>query len=192
MAERRGSTFFFLTTLDTRRSDFMRSWIERMPHLAKKVSVMATVALVLSMLGTILPLAAAGLSMADDPAPEKVKAKPAPAKVGLLLNDSRAFQGYTLIAPMFSKTTYLIDMQGKVVRTWESDYTPGVSAYLLENGHLLRPGAQQPSPFGLRPGRRWPGSGIRRGWPAPLGLQARQRETLYRTTTSPGCPMATS
>ena len=78
--------------------------------------------------------------------------KAAPAKVGLLLNDSRAFQGYTLIAPMFSKTTYLIDMEGKVVRTWESDCTPGVSAYLLESGHLLRPGAHQPTPSGFGPG----------------------------------------
>ncbi len=129
--------------------------------VATKVSVAATMALVLAMLGAMLPRVSAGLSPADEPAPDKGKAattpkgepsKPAPAKVGLLLNDSRAFQGYTLIAPMFSKTTYLIDMQGKVVRTWESDYTPGVSAYLLENGHLLRPGAQQPAPSGFGPG----------------------------------------
>ena len=53
---------------------------------------------------------------------------------------------------MFSKTTYLIDIEGKVVRTWESDCTPGVSAYLLENGHLLRPGAHQPAPSGFGPG----------------------------------------
>ena len=38
------------------------------------------------------------------------------------------------------------------MRTWESDCTPGVSAYLLENGHLLRPGAQQPAPSGFGPG----------------------------------------
>jgi hypothetical protein len=135
----------------------MRSRTERVARLATKISVAATMALMLSMLGAILPLASAGLSPADEPVPEKVKAnpaptKPAPAKVGLLLNDARAFQGYTLIAPMFSKTTYLIDMQGKVVRTWDSDYTPGVSAYLLENGHLLRPGAQQPTPSGFGPG----------------------------------------
>jgi hypothetical protein len=30
-------------------------------------------------------------------------------------------------------------MQGRIVRTWESEYTPGQEAYLLENGHLLRP-----------------------------------------------------
>ena len=63
----------------------------------------------------------------------------APARVGLSINDPRAFPGYTLLAPMTS-TTYLIDMQGKVVRTWESETIPGYSAYLLENGDLLRPG----------------------------------------------------
>lgn len=78
--------------------------------------------------------------------------KAAPAKVGLLLNDSRAFPGYTLIAPMTSNTTYLIDIQGRVVRKWESDCSPGVSAYLLENGHLLRPGALQKQAFGFGPG----------------------------------------
>jgi hypothetical protein len=39
---------------------------------------------------------------------------------------------------MNSKKTYLIDMQGRVVRTWESKYTAGQCGYLLENGHLLR------------------------------------------------------
>jgi hypothetical protein len=55
-------------------------------------------------------------------------------------DDPTAFPGYTLVAPLQSKDTYLIDMQGRVVRTWESDYTAGQTAYLLENGHLLRAG----------------------------------------------------
>jgi len=61
---------------------------------------------------------------------------------GLLMqrNDSRAFPGYTLVAPQLSRNTYLIDMQGRVVRKWESNYTAGQDAYLLENGHLLRAG----------------------------------------------------
>jgi Arylsulfotransferase (ASST) len=135
----------------------MRSRTGQMAHFVTKVSVTATMAMMLAMLGVMLPRVSAGFSPADDVPPAKITpkgepAKPAPAKVGLLLNDSRAFQGYTLIAPMFSNTTYLIDMVGKVVRTWESDYTPGVSAYILENGHLLRPGAQQPTPSGFGPG----------------------------------------
>jgi hypothetical protein len=42
---------------------------------------------------------------------------------------------------MQSRTTYLIDMQARVVHTWESDRRPALGAWLLENGHLLRTGA---------------------------------------------------
>ncbi len=59
--------------------------------------------------------------------------------VGLFIHDTeKAFEGYTLFAPMQSKTTYLMDNEGNFVHSWESDYTPGLSAYLLENGNLLR------------------------------------------------------
>jgi hypothetical protein len=57
-----------------------------------------------------------------------------------LVNRPRAFPGYTLLSPLLSTKTYLIDMQGRVVRTWESEYTAGQDAILLENGHLLRAG----------------------------------------------------
>ncbi|MDZ7360453.1 MAG: aryl-sulfate sulfotransferase [candidate division KSB1 bacterium] len=60
--------------------------------------------------------------------------------VGLFLNDAKAFRGYTLFAPLRSTTTYLIDNDGKLVRSWQSSYQPGNSVYLLENGHLLRTG----------------------------------------------------
>ena len=59
-------------------------------------------------------------------------------RVGLVQNEKDAFKGYTLFAPLFSTTTYLIDMEGRVVNRWESDHEPGQSAYLLENGNLLR------------------------------------------------------
>jgi hypothetical protein len=138
----------------------MRFWTGQRADLLTKVGVAATMAMLLALLGVMLPSVSAGLSAEDEPAKAKVQGKgpqaeptkQAPLKVGLLQNDSRAFQGYTLVAPMFSKTTYLIDMDGKVVRTWDSDFTPGVSAYLLENGHLLRPGSQQPTPTGFGPG----------------------------------------
>ncbi len=61
--------------------------------------------------------------------------------VGLLINDPRAWQGYTLLAPIFSTDTFLIDMSGRVVKTWKSDHEPGQVAYLLDNGHLLRAGS---------------------------------------------------
>jgi hypothetical protein len=71
--------------------------------------------------------------------------QPTGPRVGLITNDPRAFPGYTLFAPSFATTTHLIDMQGRVVRTWEADCTPW-SVYLLEDGHLLRGGhfARQP------------------------------------------------
>jgi len=58
--------------------------------------------------------------------------------VGLITKDTLAFEGYTLFAPNSSITTYLIDNDGLLVHSWESDYRPGQSVYLLENGNLLR------------------------------------------------------
>jgi hypothetical protein len=74
-------------------------------------------------------------------ATSKDEPKPPPAKLGLVLNEPRALQGYTLLAPMDSSTTYLVDMTGQVVMTWKSDCQPALCPLLLENGHLLRPGS---------------------------------------------------
>src|SRR5690348_16907680 len=92
---------------------------------------------------TLATVAVAVVAAPDDvPAQKKGDAAPskkiAPPKLGLQLKNPRAFQGYTLIAPLNGKKTYLIDMQGRAVRTWESQYTAGQEAYFLENGHLLR------------------------------------------------------
>lgn len=56
--------------------------------------------------------------------------------VGLFQNNPEAYNGYTLFSN--TETTYLIDNCGDVVHTWQSDYPPGNSLYLLENGNLLR------------------------------------------------------
>ncbi len=60
--------------------------------------------------------------------------------VGLIVNDaSRAAPGYTLLLPMHSGNTYLIDNAGQVVHSWNSgNYEPGRMAYLMPNGHLMR------------------------------------------------------
>jgi hypothetical protein len=60
--------------------------------------------------------------------------------VGLFINEPGSFEGYTLFAPMQYSTSYLIDNNGLLVRSWDSDYNPGNSVYFLENGNLLRPG----------------------------------------------------
>jgi hypothetical protein len=76
---------------------------------------------------------------ADPPGP--AGQPPAPPKVGLELNSAGALTGYTLLSPMTSPATYLIDMEGRVVNTWEFGCNPTLTGYLLENGNLLRPGA---------------------------------------------------
>lgn len=65
---------------------------------------------------------------------------PATQGVGLIRNESGAYAGYTLISPLQSTSTFLIDMSGRVVKTWETDSTPASIAYLLDSGNLLRAG----------------------------------------------------
>jgi Spy/CpxP family protein refolding chaperone len=114
-----------------------------MPRLPARVGV--TAVLTLSLL-TLSGTPARG----DEPARDKGPATQ--PKLGLSINSPKAFQGYTLLASMSSTKTYLIDLEGKVVRTWESNSAPGLSTYLLENGHLLRAGMLGKQPFGGGPG----------------------------------------
>lgn len=58
--------------------------------------------------------------------------------VGLFLNDSSSFNGYTLFAPLSYINTYIINNEGRLIHLWEGSNKPGLSAYLLENGNLLR------------------------------------------------------
>jgi hypothetical protein len=84
----------------------------------------------------------------DGPGPEKGKVeatkKDSPAaprakvKLGVSINDPRAFRGYALLNPMNKKTAYLIDLEGRVVKTWDSEHTSMHAAHLLEDGHLFR------------------------------------------------------
>ena len=89
----------------------------------------------------MLTLAAAlfGASLVDAEDPAHQQAKDPKAKSAVSVNDPKAFQGYTLVSPMTSTKSYLIDMEGKVVRTWEGAGTPAITAYLLPNGNLFRP-----------------------------------------------------
>ena len=59
-------------------------------------------------------------------------------KWGLIKNDPGALQGYTLFGPQRHDAVYLIDMQGRVVHKWETGERAGNSAYLLEDGRLMR------------------------------------------------------
>jgi hypothetical protein len=75
--------------------------------------------------------------------------------------------GYTLLAPMNSPTVTLINMDGEVVHTWETGYSPGASTYLLENGNLLRTAASLGGGFGGGFGGMFGGG--RRGGPGAAG-----------------------
>ena len=58
--------------------------------------------------------------------------------MGLIINDSAAYTGYTLLIPKNATSTYLIDNEGLLVHQWDHQYRPAMTAYLLENGNLLR------------------------------------------------------
>lgn len=58
--------------------------------------------------------------------------------VGLFLYDSTAHPGYNLFSPGAATSTYLVDMWGRLIHQWDATLQPSFSAYLLENGDLLR------------------------------------------------------
>lgn len=58
--------------------------------------------------------------------------------VGLFINTPEAFPGYTLFAPMGNTTTYLINNCGQKVHSWPSAHQPAMTAYLMEDGSLIR------------------------------------------------------
>jgi hypothetical protein len=78
------------------------------------------------------------LSAADDSIRGFVRELSADSQtLGLFRNDTSTFVAYTLFTPLTSKFTYLIDNKGRLIHTWRSTYSPGLSVYLLEDGSLL-------------------------------------------------------
>lgn len=60
--------------------------------------------------------------------------------VGVLASGEQVSDGYILFGPINSKSTYLIDACGQVVNQWSSAYENRLSAYLSEEGRLIRAG----------------------------------------------------
>ena len=58
--------------------------------------------------------------------------------VGTLLNSPESHHGYTLLDPMGTGNTHLINNCGEVVNSWTSDFASGGACYLLEDGSLVR------------------------------------------------------
>ncbi len=58
--------------------------------------------------------------------------------VGVMVNADGAYDGYVLLTPMTDESVYLMDNDGRIIRTWHIEGTTGVTeAHLLENGNLM-------------------------------------------------------
>ena len=67
--------------------------------------------------------------------------------VGSIYNSNLASDGYILFSPNSSTTTYLIDNCGREIHNWTSNYKPGLMAYLLDDGSLIKTGRIANSTF---------------------------------------------
>ncbi|NJD09996.1 MAG: hypothetical protein FIB01_05955, partial [Gemmatimonadetes bacterium] len=81
-------------------------------------------------LGLLLPACAGSTAEPED----EDQAPDVTRTIGLMLAKSGASPGYTLMPPKHYGTTYLLDLQGRAVRSWKSAYPPGQSAYQLPYG----------------------------------------------------------
>ncbi len=54
-------------------------------------------------------------------------------------NADSVINGQILYTSMLSFKTYLINNDGTIANTWQSNYLPGLSAYMRPNGNILRP-----------------------------------------------------
>ena len=70
---------------------------------------------------------------------------------GVRVNTNGASPGYVLFTPLTSDTTYLIDNDGQVVRTWKSDFIASSWVYMLDDGSVIR-GGTEPETFGFSGG----------------------------------------
>jgi hypothetical protein len=82
-------------------------------------------------------------------------------KPGLHLNKKSAFEGYTFFAPIGSTSTYLINMEGKIIHEWPSGFRPGLSVYLMDDGSILRT-CQEPNQGPFRNARGGVGGRVQR------------------------------
>ncbi len=88
----------------------------------------------LALAGSLLMWSGCGASTESQPA----EGSEADVARGLRSKTAGVTPGYVLFAPLLSDTTYLIDEDGRVTHTWESDYAPSGGVYFLENGNLMR------------------------------------------------------
>ncbi|MEM6376581.1 MAG: aryl-sulfate sulfotransferase [Bacteroidota bacterium] len=58
--------------------------------------------------------------------------------VGTLQNDAASLQGYTFFSPFSGTKAWIVDNCGQLINSWDRGTRPGLSAYFLENGLMLR------------------------------------------------------
>jgi hypothetical protein len=58
--------------------------------------------------------------------------------MGLICNTPDASPGYTLFSSLRYTNSYLIDNEGQVVHVWRSQFPPGNTQYLRDDGNLVR------------------------------------------------------
>src|SRR5215207_8382684 len=63
-----------------------------------------------------------------------------PKDPGVHARSKGASPGYTLIAPLEQQYTYLVDLDGRVAKTWRTSTRPGLSQQLAAGGVLVRAG----------------------------------------------------
>ncbi|MDF1866569.1 MAG: aryl-sulfate sulfotransferase [Saprospiraceae bacterium] len=66
--------------------------------------------------------------------------------LGTLKNTEESLQGYTFFSPFSSTRAYMVDNCGQLVNRWDRGTRPGLAAYFLENGLMLR--TYKPAPAG--------------------------------------------
>jgi len=81
--------------------------------------------------------------------PASVAPAPGGPARGLRHREDGAFDGYTLIAPLNSRSVYLVDLAGAVVHEWKTAHLTAGGAYLLPNGNLLRCARDEKNPRSL-------------------------------------------
>jgi hypothetical protein len=114
--------------------------------MKSNTALLAGLCVALTCCASLAPLGTAHAQVSSGAAvPESTEAR------GLRIRTDAATPGYTLFAPLTSGTTYLIDLDGRAVRTWTSEFLPGAWVYMLDNGHLLR-GGREPETHGFSGG----------------------------------------
>ena len=71
---------------------------------------------------------------------------PAQPTVGVVYTTEQSLPGYTFFSPFSGTKAYIIDNCGRVVNEWDRGTRPGLSAYFLETGLMLR--TYKPDPAG--------------------------------------------